>query len=124
MTSLLVPNSLENIEKTQNIPPGSKGFRFGEIVGLKAGDELDDLLWRRDECFSGRRRELDVVMVGVTPPLFGSNDDGIEIKEGLPIEGPPLVGPKVGVDPADFTVAGDVSVLPPWSKVTVLSTCP
>lgn len=121
-TSLLVPGSLENI-LNMRIPPGSKGLRFGEIVGLKAGDELDDLLWPR-EGFSGRRIELEVVPVGETPAVFGSNDDGIEIKEGLPIEGPPLVGPKVGVDPADFTVAGDVSVLPPWSKVTVLSTCP
>jgi hypothetical protein len=63
-------------------------------------------------------------MVGVAPPIFGSYDAGIEMKEGLPVEGPPVVGPKVGVDPADFTVAGDVSVLPPWSKVIVLSTCP
>src|SRR5208282_2038571 len=123
MTSLLVPGSLENIPNMK-IPPGSKGLRFGEIVGLKAGDELDDLLWPRAECFSGRRIELEVVMAGVTPAVFGSYDAGIEMKEGLPVEGPPLVGPKVGVDPADFTVAGDVSVLPPWSKVTVLSTCP
>lgn len=60
-------------------------------------------------CLSGRRRLFD----GAAPPLFGSNDAGIEMKEGLPIEGPPLTGPKVGVDPADFTVPGDVSVLAP-----------
>jgi len=33
------------------------------------------------------------------------------MKDGLPIEGPALIGPKVGVDPADLTVAGDVSEL-------------
>jgi hypothetical protein len=55
--------------------------------------------------------------------LFGSYDDGIEIKEGLPIDGPALIGPNVGVEEADFTVLGEVSVLFPWSKVTVLSPC-
>jgi hypothetical protein len=44
------------------------------------------------------------------------------MKEGLPMEGP-TVGPKVGVEEADLTVAGDVSALPLGSNVTVLSTC-
>jgi hypothetical protein len=55
--------------------------------------------------------------------LLGSYEDGIEMNDGLPIDGPPLVGPKVGVEEADLAVAGEVSVLP-WSNVTVLSTWP
>jgi hypothetical protein len=43
MTSLLVPEVVSYILRKSE-PPGSKGLRFGEIVGLNAGDELDDLL--------------------------------------------------------------------------------
>jgi hypothetical protein len=44
--------------------------------------------------------------------LLGSNDDGIEMNDGLSMDGPTLVGPKVGVEDADFAVTGDVSALP------------
>jgi hypothetical protein len=46
------------------------------------------------------------------------------MKDGLPMDVAALVGPNVGVDPADLMVAGDVSVLVFGSKVTVLSPRP
>src|SRR5271169_3201432 len=103
MTSLLVPDLVSKILRG-NKPPGSKGLRFGEIVGLNAGDELEDLLWPRVVCLKGRRRLFEECIVGVAPPPFGSKDAGMEMKDGLPIEGPALIGPKVGVEPADLTV--------------------
>jgi hypothetical protein len=90
---------------------------------LKAGEELEDLLCAREFCLICCRRIPVAETVGVDTILFGSYDAGIEMKEGLPIEGATFVGPKVGVEEADFTVAGDVSVLALGSKVTVLSTC-
>lgn len=115
-----LPKKLEEC-LVNSVPSGSRGLRFGEIIGLKAGDELDERLWVL-EFRMGRRTFVARLRVGVdalTP--FGSKEEGIEINEGLPIDGPPLVGPNVGVDPADLIVAGEVSVLFPGSKVTVLS---
>jgi hypothetical protein len=96
---------------TLGIPPGSKGFRLGEMMGLKAGDELEDRLCAREEFLNGRRTLLLAFKLGVVDVIFGSYEEGIEMKDGLPMEGPALIGPKVGVDPADLTVAGEVSEL-------------
>ena len=96
---------------------------MGDIIGLKAGDELEDLLCAREFCFICCRRSPVAERVGVVDILFGSYDAGIEMKDGLPIAGAEVVGPKVGVEEADFTVAGELSVLALWSNVIVLSTC-
>jgi hypothetical protein len=80
---------------------------------LKAGEELDDRLWALDDCLGGRRTAGVGLIVGVVD-MLGSKEDGIDMKDGLPIEAFAFaVGPKVGVDDADFAVAGEVSVLFP-----------
>jgi hypothetical protein len=81
------------------------------MMGLKAGDELEDRPCPREEFLNGRRTLLLEFKLGVVAVLFGSNDEGMEMNDGLPMEGPALIGPKVGVDPADLTVAGEVSEL-------------
>ena len=73
---------------------------------MNAGDELEDRLCPLEDCLNGRRTE-DAEDIGI-----GSYVAGIAMKDGLPREGPVLVGPNVGVDEADFAVAGEVSVLP------------
>lgn len=82
------------------------------MTGLNAGDELDERVCALP-CLIGRRVVALGVIVDAGAIPFGSYDAGIEINDGLPIEEPVLVGPKVGVDPADFAVAGEVSVLVP-----------
>jgi hypothetical protein len=79
------------------------------MIGLNAGDELDDRACR-DDCLTGRRRLTGGGRAADVIDELGSKDVGIEMKEGLPIA-PLTVGPKVGVEPADFTVGGDVSEL-------------
>jgi len=90
-------------------------------MGLKAGEELEDLLWPREDCLRGRRNELDEFTVVAVPEPLGSKEVGIDMNDGLPIVAP--IGPKVGVDPADFIVAGELSALALGSKVMVLSSC-
>jgi hypothetical protein len=89
-------------------------------MGLKAGDELEERCCPLDPLIFRRAPDAAPRLALGKVMLFGSYDAGIEINEGLPIDCPPLIGPKVGVDEADFTVAEEVSAL--LSKVMVLST--
>ena len=104
-----------------NIPSGNNGLRFGEIIGLKAGEELEERLCPRDPLIDFRILEAGFTADVVPVVSFGSKDEGIAINEGLPTEAPETVGAKVGVELADFMVAGEVSVLLFGSKVTMLS---
>jgi len=80
------------------------------MIGLNAGDELDDRFCR-DDCFARRRGLAGGGRVTAVIEELGSKEVGMEMNDGLPTAPLPTVGPKVGVEPADFTVGGEVSEL-------------
>ena len=100
---------------TSKHDPALKGIPVLLLIGI-----LDDF----DEDES-RRVGADGFIVKPFEVTAALNKVRAALAKGagtLPIEGPAVIGPKVGVDPADFIVPGEVSVLAPWSKVMVLST--